>query len=446
VGRKLESARDIWARALGELQIQVNKANYNTWLRDSEGVGYEDGTFVICVPNIFVAEWVSQRLRSLVEKSLSNILGRDINVQIEVRRHEQKQLEASACSFHADGGTSSKVRKRDGFNSRYTFGNFVVSDHNYLTFNAAREVAEYPGQAYNPLYIYSDTGQGKTHLLHAIGQEATNKGIKAIYVAAENFTSEFILAIKQKQVETFRSKFRDVQTLLFDDVQFIGDKKQCQQCFLQIFKELFSNEQQIVITADCHPRDVPSVDSKLRSRLQSGLVTFMECPDTEARLEILRTKAAMLKVSVTEDVLQVIAEEMQGSIRELEGALAYCAAQAKLSGTDITKQTVNNFLTGNNHGNGNSIINAVASYFNQPVEAIKGQKRNKEVVLARHVAMYLLREENGKSFAEIGRIIGNKNHATAIYGYDRIASELNVNPTLCQQIDCIKERLRTNKS
>ncbi|MCD6568460.1 MAG: chromosomal replication initiator protein DnaA [Dehalococcoidia bacterium] len=444
MGRKLESARDIWVRVLGELQVQVNKANYNTWLRDSEGISYEDNVFVVSVPNVFIAEWVSQRLSSLIEKSLSNIVGSDVSIQIEVRCHEPKRAEPPICSYQTDGGTSSKIRKR-GFNPRYTFDNLVVSDYNHLAVTAAREAVDYPGQAYNPLYIYSDTGQGKTHLLHAIGQEAKSKGIKAIYIAAESFTSEFVLAVRQKEVEAFRSKFRDVQIVLFDDMQFICDKKQCLQCFLQIFKELYSNEQQIVITADCHPREVSSLDDKLKSRLQSGLVTSISCPDFETRLEILHAKAEALEVAVTEEALQIIAGKTQGSIRELEGALTYCATQARLSGTDITKQTVNNFLTGNNNNHGDSIISTVVNYFNLPAEEIKGRKRSKEVVLARHIVMYLMREENGSSFTEIGRTLGNRNHATAIYGYNKIASELNINSTLCQQIAYIREQLRPHK-
>jgi chromosomal replication initiator protein len=440
----LESARDTWARALGELQIQVNKANYNTWLRESEGVSLEANVFTISVPNIFVAEWLSKRLHSLIEKTLANILGKDVAARIQVHSQGQEQADSSICALQADGGTSSKT-KRGRFNPKYTFSNFVVSDCNRLAYTAAREIAEKPGHTYNPLVIYSETGQGKTHLLHAIGQETRNKGFKAVYITAEQFTSEFVLAVRQKEVEDFRGKFRDIQTFLLDDVQFIYDKKQSLQCFLQLFKELYSNEQQIVITADCHPKDTPSLDNKLKSRLQSGLVVPMEPPDFDTRLAILRAKAEAIGVLVSEEALQTIAEKMHDNVRELEGALAYLAAQARLSGINITRQTINRLLTGNSKQRGEVMIQAAADYFDLPAEEIKSTKRDRKVVLARHIVMYLMREENNDSFTEIGKALGNRNHATALYGYEKIAGELNINPSLCQQISQIKEKINRHK-
>lgn len=441
----MESARDIWVRALGELEIQVNKANYTTWLKGSEGVSFQDNVFIVSAPNIFVAEWLSTHLHSLIAKTLANILDKDVAVQIEVINQDQKQLDFLIHPHQADGGTSSKTRQ-DRFNPKYTFGNFVVSDCNRLAYTAAKEVAEnHPGHIYNPLFIYSETGQGKTHLLHAIGQETRNRGFKASYITAEQFTSEFVRAARQREVENFRGRFRDIQTFLLDDVQFIYDKKQSSQCFLQLFKELHNNEQQIVITADCHPKDMPSLDNKLKSCLQWGLVVPMEPPNFETRLAILHAKAATIGVPVSEEALQVIAEKMHDNIRELEGALAYFAAQAKLSGSNITQQTINKFLTGSSNQHNEMIIEVAADYFDLPTEEIKSKNRNRKVTLARHIAMYLMREESNDSFTEIGKALGNRNHATVIYGYEKIASELNVNPSLCHQISQIKEKISRHK-
>ena len=445
-GDELELARDIWERALGELQIQVNKANFSTWLSGSQGISYQDNAFVVGAPNIFVAEWLSKRLHSLIRKTLANILScPDVELQIVVCSKDQNQVAFSTSSKQTDGGTSSKA-KQNVFNPNYTFDNFVVSDCNRLAYAAAREVVENPGRIYNPLLIYSSTGQGKTHLLQAIGQATKNKGAKVIYTTAERFTSEFILAAREKEIEAFRGKFRDIDTLLFDDIQFMYDKKQSLQCFYQLFNELHGNNRQIIITADCHPKDMPALSNKLRSRLQCGLIVPIEPADFQTRLAILRVKADALGVPIPEEALQVIAEKMHDNVRQLEGALAYFTAQSRLSGTNITTQTVNKFLTEGNNRNEDVIIKTVADYFDLSMEEIIGKKRDRKVVLARQIAMYLMREENNDSFTKISKILGNKSHATALHGYEKIAGEINVNSNIHQQIAQIKEKINMCKT
>ncbi|MDY7018970.1 MAG: chromosomal replication initiator protein DnaA [Chloroflexota bacterium] len=439
------SARDVWERALGELQLQVNKANFNTWLSSSQGISYQDNVFIVGVPNIFIAEWLSKRLHSLIKKTLTNILGKDIELEIIVCSKDQNQFASSSASRQIDGGTSSKARQKL-FNPKYTFDNFIVSDCNRLAFAAAQEVVENPGRIYNPLLIHSNTGQGKTHLLHAIGQAANSNGFKIVYTTAEQFTSQFILAARQREIENFHDKFRDIDTLLFDDIQFMYDKKQSLQCFFQVFNELHSNNRQIVITADCHPKDMSTLSNKLRSRLQWGLVVPVEPADYKTRLAILRGKAATLGMPIPEEVLQTIAERMHDNVRQLEGALAYFTAQARLSGTNITAEVINKFLTVRKDQHEEIIIKTTADYFNLSVEEIISKNRDRKVVLARQIAMYLMRQENNDSFTEIGKILGNRNHATALHGYEKIAGEININLHLSQQISQIKEIINMHKT
>ena len=436
-GGELHSARDIWERTLGELQIQVNKANFNTWLSDSQGVSYQDNVFVVGVPNIFVAEWLSKRLHSLIRNTLTNILGKDAELQIVVWSKDQNQVASSAARRQTDGGTSTKARQKL-FNPKYTFDSFTVGNCNRLAFTAAQEVVENPGRIYNPLLIYGNTGQGKTHLLHAIGQATERNGFKIVYTTAEQFTSEFIVAARQKEIDDFRGKFRDIDTLLFDDIQFMYDKKQSLQCFFQLFNELHSNNRQIIITADCHPKDISTLNNKLSSRLQWGLVVPIEPADIKTRLAILQVKALALGVPMPEDALQIIAEKMRDNVRQLEGTLVYLAAQARLSESIITVQVVNKLLTGKKDKHEEALINTVAEYFNLSVEDITSKKRDRKVVLARHITMYFLREQNHDSFTEIGKILGNRNHATALHAYEKIAGEMSINPDLRQQICQIK--------
>jgi chromosomal replication initiator protein len=439
----LESAKEIWQTALGKLQIQISKANYTTWLRDSQGLSCQDNLFVVGVPNVFVAEWLSKRLYPLVRKTLVDIMGKDIDVRFEIQNREQ--LSPRPLTAQTDGGTSSKATQYR-LNPKYTFDNFVVSDSNRLAYAAAVEVAENPGTSYNPLFIHSSTGQGKTHLLHAIGHLTTNNGLQAAYITAEQFANEFVLAVREKQVDRFRSKFRNIHIFLFDDVHFLIDKKQTLQCFFHTFNELYSNNRQIVITADCAPQNMHPFSSKLQSRLEGGLVVDLQPPDFETRLNILRAKAATIMTSELEGVLHIIAEKVCENVRQLEGALVYLTAQAKLSGTRITPETVNKLLTSMTCKQDiKQLLRTVAEYFSIPPEELINKKRDRKTTLARHVAIYLLREGYNCSLTEIGKELGGRNHATILHGYEKIANELNTNPNLCNQIAEIKEKLNSQQ-
>jgi chromosomal replication initiator protein len=442
-GDRLESAKEIWQTALGKLQIQISKANYTTWLRDSQGLSCQDNLFVVAVPNVFVAEWLSKRLYPLVRKTLVDITGKDIDVRFEIQNREQ--LATSPLIAQTDGGTSSKATQYR-FNPKYTFDNFVVSDSNRLAYAAAVEVAEDPGNSYNPLFIHSSTGQGKTHLLHAIGHLTTNNGLQAAYITAEQFANEFILAVREKQVDRFRSKFRNIHIFLFDDVHFLIDKKQTLQCFFHTFNELYSNNRQIVITADCAPQNMRPFGNKLKSRLEGGLVVDLQPPDLETRLNILRAKAAAIMTPELEGVLPIIAEKVCENVRQLEGALVYLTAQAKLSGTRITPETINNLLTSLTCKQDiKLLLRTVADYFSIPPEELINRKRDRKTTLARHVAIYLMREGYNCSLTEIGKELGGRNHATILHGYEKIANELSVNPALSSQIEEIKEQLNSQK-
>jgi len=439
----LEPAKEIWKSALGKLQIQVSKANYTTWLSNSQGLSCQDSIFVVSVPNIFVAEWLSKRLYPLVRKTLVDIMGKDVDVQFVV--HNREQLSASPLATQTDGGTSSKAIQYR-FNPRYTFDNFVVSDSNRLAYAAAVEVAENPGSGYNPLFIHSSTGQGKTHLLHAIGHLTTNNGLQAAYISGEQFANEFVLAVRENQVDKFRSKFRSIHILLFDDAHFLIDKKQTLQCFFHTFNELYSNNRQIVITTDRAPNDMHPLSSKLKSRLEGGLVVDIQPPDFETRLNILRAKAETTMTSDLEGVLHIIAEKVCENVRQLEGALVYLTAQAKLSGTKVTPETINKLLTSTTRKQDiKLLLQAVADHFSLSVEELINKKRDRKTTLARHVAIYLMREGYSYSLTEIGKEIGGRNHATILHGYEKIASELSINPNLANQIAEIKEKINSQK-
>jgi len=370
-------------------------------------------------------------------------MGKDVDVQFVV--HNREQLSASPLATQTDGGTSTKAIQYR-FNPRYTFDNFVVSDSNRLAYAAAVEVAENPGSSYNPLFIHSSTGQGKTHLLHAIGHLTTNNGLQAAYISGEQFANEFVLAVRENQVDKFRSKFRSIHILLFDDAHFLIDKKQTLQCFFHTFNELYSNNRQIVITTDRAPKDMHPLSSKLKSRLEGGLVVDIQPPNFETRLNILRAKAETTMTSELEGVLHIVAEKVCENVRQLEGALVYLTAQAKLSGTKITAETINKLLTSTTRKQDiKLLLQAVADHFSLSVEELINKKRDRKTTLARHVAIYLMREGYSYSLTEIGKELGGRNHATILHGYEKIASELSINPNLANQIAEIKEKINPQK-
>lgn len=440
---KLPPAKETWEKALGELQLQVSKTNYTTWLKDSRGVRWlrdENEVFVVGVPNTFVAEWLSKRFRSLVKKTLAAMTGRDIEVQFTVW---QPALSPGplATGLQSDGGTTTRTRKYK-LNPRYTFEKFVVGDCNRLAFAAAEEVSENPACVYNPLIIHSDNGQGKTHLLHAIGHASVRKGLQVAYFGADHFTNEFVLALKRNDLEQLRGKLAPINVFLFDDFQLLDHKKQTQQFFFHTFNELYNNNCQVVVAADRLPEEMHLISNRLKTHLEWGLIAQIQPPDFETRLAILRAKSKEKVLPIAEEILRVIAQKVQDNVCHLEGALTYLDARAKLTGLNLTPQIVNKLLTNHKSIDDRKVIlRTVASYFACSIEQLTGKKRDKETTLARHIAMYLMREEGNYSFAEISKALGNRNHATVLHGYKKISAELGNNSKLRKQINEIKQKI-----
>jgi len=431
------SAKEAWARALGQLQLQVNRINYDTWLRDSQGINCENDVFVVSVPNTFIAEYLTKRFHSLIKKTIAIILGKDLEVQFVV----QQPTVSREKPLQRDGGVSTKM-KTYRFNPKYTFARFVVGDCNRLACAAATEVSQKPSLVYNPLIIHGDTGRGKTHLLHAIGHMAIESGLNVVYSSADQFITEFVLAVKQNDVDHFRSKFAPVNMFLFDDFQLLDNKKQTQQLFFHTFNELYHNNCQIVIAADCAPKEMSLVGNRLRSRLQCGLVTQIQPLDFGTRLAILQAKSTEKRLPIIEEILQFIAQKIQDNVYQLEGALTYLDAYTKLTGLSLTPQIVTKLLTTNkNNDDSKLIVQTVAEYFDCSLEQLLGRKRDRETSLARQIAMYLLREKGNYSFTEISNILGNRNHATILHGYKKIANDLGVNSKLKRQISQIKQQI-----
>ncbi|HAZ31885.1 MAG TPA: chromosomal replication initiator protein DnaA [Dehalococcoidia bacterium] len=432
-----KSAKGVWEAALGMLELQVTKANYQTWLKDSVGLSYKNGQFIVGVQNTFTVEWLEKRLRHLIKKTLSGIVGGPVEVQFQVYPGQQ----ADSRLFPAN----KRSANHQPFNAKYTFSSFIVGNCNRLAHAAALGVAENPGSVYNPLFIYGGVGLGKTHLLHAIGQFVIQNAQQVIYVTAEQFTNDFISSIREKSTEDFRNKYRTADVLLIDDIQFIAGKEQTQEGLFHTFNDLHTANRQIILSSDRPPKALALLEDRLRSRFEWGLIVDIQPPDFETRVAILQARAEDLKSAIALDVLHLIARRVRNNIRELEGALNRVLAYAKLTNATITPELAGESLAeiaaseSRRTPTAELIINTVAEYFGLAPELLLGKRRDKTIAFARQVAMYLLREEMGSSWTDIGRELGGRDHSTILHGYDKIAGEIEASPALRRDVLEIKE-------
>ncbi len=442
------SAQEIWDAALGELQIQVSKPNYRTWLEKTAGFSYQDNQFVVSVPSTFVAEYLDSNQRSLIEKTLIGLTASpDINVAFQVdgwHRNSSTVLAAEGETFSTKPAGSLRLK------ANYVFTSFIVGNCNRLAYAAAQGVAQNPGVSYNPLYIYGGVGLGKTHLLHAIGHAALANHIAVIYVSAEQFTNDFVNAIKEKRTDGFRNRYRNTGMLLIDDIHFISGKEQTEESFCHTFNALHDANHQIVMTSDRPPKAIPLLDKRLRSRFEWGLIVKIQSPDTETRLAILQAKAKQRGVNVAWEVLEFIAQQMQQNIRELEGSLNRVIAYAKLFNASPTIELAAQALKdiNSNEAQGSEVtlgllIKAVADGFRLTPDNLLGRERDKETVLARAAAMYLIRQETNCSLAQIGQELGGRNPSAVTNACKRIAGEIKASPYLRRKIQEIQRKINT---
>jgi chromosomal replication initiator protein len=443
---KSRTAQDIWDAALGELQLQVSKANYRTWLEKTRGLSYQDNYLVLGVSNTFVAEYLDKNLRSLIEKTLIGITQSEVKVSFQVdnqvRSVETKPVE------QISPGSASMPLNLTRLNPKYTFDSFVVSNSNRMAFAAASGASEKPGlSSYNPLYIYGGVGLGKTHLLNALGNAALTRGMRVIYVSAEQFTTEFINSLRERKTDDFRNKYRGAEMLLIDDIQFISGKEQTEESFFHIFNELRDCDRQIALTSNCPPHSIPLIEDRLRSRLEWGLSTGIQSPDFETRLAILQTKAKREGVDLPPDVLEFIADRIKQNIRELEGSLNRVVAYAKLLRTMVTPELASEALDDIADKQPKKVLTptllleTVAEYFDMNVEDLRGSKREKKIALARQITMYILREQTDFSLSKIGRELGGRQPIIVSQAYKKISAEISTNPELKQSIIDIQQKI-----
>ena len=444
------NAEQAWQATLGQLQMEMSKAAYDTWVKSAEMVNYDEDTFTIGVQNAYARDWLENRLTSKVTRLLTSMMNRPQIARFVVwqkdtpfQAHETQEEESISLPAASPAVNAS-------LNSRYTFDSFVVGPSNRMAHAACMAVAEtadssHTSRSYNPLFLYGGVGMGKTHLLHAIGNAAQQKGLYVLYVSSEDFTNDLVEAIRNRSTAAFRERYRRADVLLVDDIQFIAGKESTQEEFFHTFNTLHGQEKQIIMSSDRPPKAMVTLEDRLRSRFEWGLTVDIQPPDMETRIAILRTKAERTGRQVPPEILDIIARQIQSNIRELEGALTRVLAYADLSGQALTPELVNtalaDLLPNRSTIEPDQIVTAVASAFGLTTERLLGRDRSREVALPRQIAMYLLREEINISLPQIGATLGGRDHTTVMYACEKVTDMIERDDRMRRQIIQIREQL-----
>ncbi len=444
--------REIWEIARSQLRLQMTKSTYETWVRDTSCIAHEDGAFVVAVNNAYAKDWLSLRLRPTIKRTLASIVGRAVEVTFVVQPVPVVDAPQAAAVplLELEPRVEVRVNERpihEGalLNPRYTFNNFIVGSSNRMGHAVALSVAERPGRASNPRFLYGGAGLGKTHLLQAIGHSAQQTNLRVLYVSSELFTNELISAIRTQSTDQFRAKYRTMDLLLIDDVHFIAGKEQTQEEFFHTFNALHAANRQIVLTSDRPPQAIPLLEERLRSRFAWGMIADIQPPNLETRIAILQVKAASLGRQVPDDVFTAIAQRAHRNIRDLEGALTNVLAHAEVAKRPLTVALVDDALAyltpAQSKLSPEVILDLAANYFGISVSELVGRARTAKIASQRQIVMYLIRAETGASLPQIGELLGGRDHTTVIHGCDRIADEMEANAEISRQVTELRARL-----
>ncbi|MDZ7785854.1 MAG: chromosomal replication initiator protein DnaA [Candidatus Saccharibacteria bacterium] len=448
----------LWQAVLGEIELSVSRASFVTWFKNTRLLRRNEELMVIGVPNVFIKQQLEQKYNSLVLDILKKNGVDSLKVEYKINSSitpKKKENDEEETVVRRAAGTVKKTKPssalthnyRQGINERYTFENFIVGSANELAYAACQAVAQNPGSKYNPLFLYGGVGIGKTHLIQAVGNEIlkARPSSRVVYISTEQFVQEFLDAIRYKKNTDFAGHYRSADVLIVDDIQFIAGKEKTQEEFFHTFNALHQANKQIIISSDKPPRDIPTLEERLQSRFAWGMSIDMQNPDYETRCAIVTAKAQSHDATLAPDVVEFLANLIQTNIRELEGALNQLLAFCEMRGLEPEIGIAKSLLSGKSsrpkHVSAKQIIERCAKHFNVEVEDVLGPKRDKDIVVPRQIAMYMLRSELHLSFPKIARELGRKDHTTAIHSVEKIEKASGLDPDLKTALSDIKERL-----
>lgn len=443
--------KELWGKALAEIELEVSKANFSTWFKQTRIIKQDSGVIHLGVQNEFVRDWLANKYHSTILRVLRNLSDSVRGVEYYVSKDDTPQKDDISLkkdpllTYHSELPLQDfYVNKEDGLNPRYTYDTFVIGSFNELAYAASQAVLKKLGIMYNPLFIYGNTGYGKTHLIQAIGNgvKKQNIGKKIQYISSEKFATDYVNSLQNNRVGEFKDRYRKYDVLIMDDIQFLAGKEKTQEELFHLFNTLYENNKQIVFSSDRHPNYITGLEDRLKSRFGAGMIIEITPPEYESRLAILREKLKIQQTTIDEEVLRYIAETIQTSIRELEGTLNLVVCQAQLKNRPVTLTEVKSLIKNNAKPTKpvsiKDIVKTVTSFYNIDEHFIYEKTRRKEVVKPRQVLMYLLREDFNISYPLIGQKLGGRDHTTVIHSCEKVKNEIKSDPILLQEIEQIR--------
>ena len=440
--------KQLWKKCLVEIETGVSKANFSTWFKNTSILKETNGIVHIGVPNEFVRDWLKNKYHKLITKTIADAYENMRAVEYVITKIEiDKQEPSNLNEFCLNKELPLKdlyINPDDNLNPRYRFDSFIVGAFNELAYAASQAIIENPGTKYNPFFIYGGTGLGKTHLIQAVGnyikEKYTNK--KVHYMTLEKFATDFINSLQNNKANSFKEKYRKYDLLIIDDIQFIGKMEKIQEELFHTFNTFYENSKQIIFSSDKHPNHIPELADRLKSRFSAGMIVDISEPEYESRLAILRVKTQEMGISLEPEILEYIASVIQGNIRELEGSLNAVICQCRLKNRPLSLSEVKNLIKNNIKPKKNvaikDIVKVVGDYYNLEETSIYEKTRRKEIVKARQVVMYLLREDFNVSYPLIGQKLGGKDHTTVIHSYLKIKGDIKNDAQLMQELEQIR--------
>ncbi len=445
--------KQLWESVLVEMELSVSKASFQTWFKDTFIVKHDEGSVFLSVPNAFVKEWLLNKYHNSILKHIRTVAPHVHSIEYIVSkddgrpRIEPRNQEAIFSQVRELPLSENLINKDDNLNPRYTFDSFIIGPFNELAHAAAQAVIKNPGILYNPLFIYGNTGHGKTHLIQSIGNyiKTVNKEKKVIYITSERFASEYVSSIQNGKINQFKEKYRKYDVLIMDDIQFLSEKEKSQEELFHLFNSLYDNNKQIIFSSDKHPNLIPSIEDRLKSRFGAGMTVDIPAPDHESRAAILSSKAQLSNITFQREIIDYLASSINGNIRDLEGVLNVIICQSQLKGRELSLNEVRSLIKTSAKPKKNisvkEIVKMVADFYQIEEENIYEKTRRKEIIKPRQVVMYLLREDFNISYPSIGQKLGGRDHTTVIHSCEKVKNDIKNDPTLAQEIGQLRSML-----
>ncbi|MCX6703085.1 MAG: chromosomal replication initiator protein DnaA [Candidatus Zambryskibacteria bacterium] len=440
--------KKIWGTVLVEMELSISKPNFTTWFKDTYILKIEEGTVYLSVPNNFVSEWLSQKFHNTILKSIRNISSSFHSLQYIITKEDMRLKLAQEKTLLINKELpldTYNINKDDNLNPRYTFESFVVGPFNELAHAASQAVIKKPGIVYNPLFIYGNTGHGKTHLIQAVGNSLKSSQRKVFYTTSEKFGQEYVNALQANKPNFFKEKYRKYDVLIMDDIQFLAGKLKMQEELFHLFNHLYENNKQIIFSSDKHPALIQDLEDRLKSRFSAGMIVDIPPPDSESRAAIIRTKITQNNFPLSKDVIDYLAYSLSGNIRELEGILNSIICQSQLRDKELNIAEVKNFIKTSIKPKKNistkDIVKTVADFYHIEENSIYEKTRKKEIIKPRQIIMYILREEFNISYPAIGEKLGGRDHTTVMHSYEKIKKDILADQNLANEVNQLRSIL-----